>query len=133
MLSKAGVATRMPIKDMDRAVRFYTEVLGGELQMRGEGEMKDYWASVRLGGQEFWLITPKKRERRDLAYTAFLVKNIKRTVEGLSRNGVKFDTDTPMTSGAKIEGPIAYYLFGAAATFQDGEGNRLMLWQQAGN
>ncbi|MGI0079995.1 MAG: VOC family protein [Nitrososphaerales archaeon] len=45
-LSKAGFATFVLIRDMDRAIKFYTKTLGGRLQMRAEGEMKDSWASV---------------------------------------------------------------------------------------
>jgi catechol 2,3-dioxygenase-like lactoylglutathione lyase family enzyme len=60
MFSKAGYATLLPVKDMDRAIRFYTEALGGKLTYRGEGEMKDFWASVKLGKEAFWLIAPEK-------------------------------------------------------------------------
>jgi len=53
MLSKADFATFVPIRSMDRAIKFYTKTLGGSLNMRAEGEMKNYWASVNVGKQEF--------------------------------------------------------------------------------
>ena len=39
-------ATLVPVRNMDRAVKFYTESLGGKLLHRMEGDMKDFWASV---------------------------------------------------------------------------------------
>ena len=43
MVSKVRVATLMPIKNMDRALKFYTKSLGAKLRTRGEGDMKDGW------------------------------------------------------------------------------------------
>ena len=48
----------MPIRDMGRAIKFYTKSIGFKLAMRGEGEMGDGWASLTLGSAEFWLIAP---------------------------------------------------------------------------
>jgi catechol 2,3-dioxygenase-like lactoylglutathione lyase family enzyme len=131
MASKAKVAILMPIKDMDRAIGFYTKALGGELLMRADGEMKDGWASLKVGAQEFWLIAPSKREKRELAYTTFQVKNIKGFVADLMKQGVKFDKAEKVSKETRVEGPIAYEPFGAAAFFKDSEGNVLMVWQNA--
>lgn len=90
MLSEAGFATLVPIRDMGRAIKFYTRTLGGRLMMRGLDEMKDYWASVRIGKSDFWLIQPQKREKRELAYSTFIVKDIRRTVKCLKGKGVRF-------------------------------------------
>jgi catechol 2,3-dioxygenase-like lactoylglutathione lyase family enzyme len=129
MFSKAGYATLVPIKDMDRALRFYTEKLGAKLTYRGEGDMKDYWASVKLGKEDFWLITPEKREKRELAYSAFLVKDIKGAVKELKGKGVKFLPGEKMGEESKVEGPITFEPSGASAFFKDSEGNLLMVWQ----
>ncbi len=99
--SEAGFATLIPIRDMDRAIGFYTEALGGKLMYRGEGEMKDYWASVKLGGQEFWLISPQKREKRTLAYSTFLVKDIKAVVSELKKKEVKFQRAEKMSKESR--------------------------------
>jgi len=131
MLSKSSYATIMPIKNMDRAVKFYTETLGGKLGMRMEGEMKDFWASVSVGKAEFWLVTPETKEKRALAYSAFMVDNIKSTVAGLKAKGVKFQKGEKMGKESRVEGPIVYESFGANAYFKDSEGNLLMLWQNA--
>lgn len=131
MLSKADFATLIPIKNMDRAIKFYTDALGGKLNMRGEGEMKDSWASITISKEEFWLIEPEKSEKRELAYSTFIVKNIKETVSGLKQNRVKFLAAEKMGPDTKIEGPIAYAPWGASAFFKDSEGNLMMIWQNA--
>jgi predicted enzyme related to lactoylglutathione lyase len=131
MLSKSGFATITPVRNMDRAIRFYTKTLGGSLNMRAEGEMKNFWASVNVGKAEFWLVKPEKHEKRDLAYSTFVVKDIKKTVVGLKRKGVRFLRAEKMSPDSKIDGPISYSPYGAAARFKDSEGNLFMLWENA--
>lgn len=97
--------------------------------MRGEGEMRDSWASVTIGKEEFWLVEPQKWEKRELAYSAFVVKDIKKTIAGLRKKAVDFHPAEKMGEETKIEGPIAYSPWGATAFFDDSEGNLLMLWQ----
>ncbi len=128
-LSEARVATLIPIRNMDRAIKFYTKTLGGKLLYRGQGQMKDSWASVKVGRSEFWMITPQERERRSLAYTTFLVKDIKTVVKELRDKGVRFQQAERMSKETRIEGPIAFDPFGASAFFKDTEGNLLMIWQ----
>ena len=48
--------------------------------MRVEGDRRNYWASVKFEKAELWLVKPEKREKRDLAYSTFIVNDIKRTV-----------------------------------------------------
>ena len=129
MFSKSGYATIVPVRNMSRALKFYTEALGGKLVYRGEGDMKDYWASVKVGREEFWLTAPEKREKRDLAYSVFLVKDIRAAVKELQGRGVKFQPAEKMSEETKVEGPIAHEKFGSAAFFKDSEGNLLMVWQ----
>ncbi|MGC2288365.1 MAG: VOC family protein [Thermoplasmata archaeon] len=129
MLSKAQLATLIPVTQMNRAIKFYTKALGAKLTYRGRGEMRDFWASLRLAQTEIWLITPQKREKRTLAYSTFLVKNIKATVKDLARKGVKFRRAEKMSPETKIDGPIAFESVGASAFFKDSEGNLLMIFQ----
>jgi catechol 2,3-dioxygenase-like lactoylglutathione lyase family enzyme len=133
MLSKASFATLTPVKNMDRAIKFYTKTLGGRLLMRAEGEMKDMWASVRIGKEEFWLIrsTDQQGKKPDLAFSTFIVKNIKSEVANLKKKGAKFDTPETGEWTKKVEGPIAYDPVGATAFLKDSEGNLLMLFQSA--
>jgi catechol 2,3-dioxygenase-like lactoylglutathione lyase family enzyme len=129
MLANARLVTMIPIRNMNRALKFYTKVLGGELVMRGTGEMKNFWAALKLGSSDVWLISPSKREKRTLAYQNLIVKNIKGAVKKLQQHGVKFDKPDRPGPGGHVEGPIVYETFGAAAFFKDTEGNLLMLWQ----
>lgn len=131
MLKNAGFATLIVIRDMSRAIKFYTNTLGGKVQMRATGQMKDSWASVKLGQEEFWLVNPpgRRQKKPDLAFNAFIVKDIKETVSGLKKKGVRFQRAEKMDSNTKVDGPIAYDAFGASAFFNDSEGNLLMLWQ----
>jgi len=128
-LSGAGFATLVPIRNMGRAIRFYTRTLGGKLLMRAEGEMRDSWASVKIGKSDFWLISPERQERRALAYNSFIVKDIRKTVRNLKAKGVKFQRAERSGSETEIEGPISFNPWGAAAFFKDSEGNLQMLWE----
>lgn len=124
-------ATLIPVRNMDRAVKFYTSTLGGELLQRMEGEMKDFWASVKVSGSELWLVSPEEREKTELAYSVFIVDDIKGVVAELKRKGVKFNRGEKMSKESRVEGPIAYDSTGATAFFKDSEGNLLMLFQGA--
>ncbi len=129
--SKANFVTLIPILKMDRALKFYTKTLGGKLIYRGAGQMRDFWASLKLNNKEIWLITPEKREKRNLAYHSFVVKDIKGVVKELKRNGVNFERAEKMGEGSRIEGSITYQQYGASAFFKDSEGNLLMVWQNS--
>ncbi len=120
--------TFIPIRNMSRAVKFYTKTVGGKLITRGTGKMKDFWACVRFGKDDVWLIAPQKREKRTLAYCTFVVRNIERFVKGLQEKGVKFQRPDRMSWETKVVGPIAYDPSGAAAFFKDSEGNLMMIW-----
>jgi predicted enzyme related to lactoylglutathione lyase len=128
-LSDSRLATLVTVKDMNRAIKFYTKSLGGKLRYRGEGAMKDTFASVKVGRSEFWLIVPDTREKRTLAYSTFLVKDVRSVVKDLRSRGVKFHRAERTSKETKVEGPIAFDAFGAEAFFADSEGNELMIWQ----
>jgi catechol 2,3-dioxygenase-like lactoylglutathione lyase family enzyme len=129
MVTGPRMVTLIPIRNMDRAIRFYTKILGGKLGDRADGPMKNYWASLRVGGAEVWFVAPQQREKRKLAYQTFLVKDIRKYVADLKRRGVKFGKAERMNKETKVEGPIAFDSFGASAFFKDSEGNMLMAWQ----
>lgn len=129
MATNARFVTLIPIRNMDRAIKFYTKTLGGRLQMRADGPMKNYWAALKIGGADVWFVDPGEREKRKLAYTTFEVKNIRRYVKALQAKRVKFQAAERMDKETKVEGPIAFDRFGASAFFKDAEGNLLMVWQ----
>ena len=122
--------TFVPVKKMDRAIMFYTEGLGGKVTSKGEGDMEDSWASLKVGKTEFWLIKPESWEKRELAYNAFVVDDIKAVVADLKKRGVKFSRGR--RSSTRTPDSMAQYSrheWGAEAFFNDSEGNLLMLWE----
>ena len=129
MASKLQWVTLIPIRNMNRAIKFYTKVLGGRVTARGRGSMRNFWASVEVGDSPLWLVAPEKLEKRTLAYSLLLVRNIKSTVTRLKSRGVKFKRAARASEETRMEGPIAYESFGASAFFKDSEGNLLMVWQ----
>lgn len=129
MASGSRLVTLVTIRNMNRAIKFYTKALGARMGERAPGAMRDMWASVSLFGSDVWLIAPERWEKRELAYSMIVVKNIKAAVKRLQGNGVKFQKAEKSSKETRIEGPIAYESFGASAAFKDSEGNLLMVWQ----
>lgn len=131
MAADAKLVTLIPIKKMNRAIAFYTKALDAKILMRGDGAMKNFWAAAKVGGSEIWFTGSDTWEKRKLAYQTFVVKDIRRFVAKLKRRGVKFEKAERMGRETKVEGPIAFEMFGASAFFKDSEGNLLMAWQNA--
>ena len=129
MATGPRLVTLIPIRNMNRAIKFYSRAVGGRLKDRGRGRMRNFWASMKLGDGEVWFIAPEKFEKRTLAYSLLLVKNIRTHVRKLQKNGVKFRRAERMGPDTRLEGPIAFESWGASAFFQDTEGNLLMVWQ----
>jgi uncharacterized glyoxalase superfamily protein PhnB len=129
MASSVTFVTLVPVRNMSRAIQFYSKKLDGKVVMRGTGAMKNYWAAMRLAGHDIWLVTPDKPEKRSLSYTTLVVKNAKRYVQGLQKRGVKFEKAERMGPDTVVDGPIASNDYGASAFFKDPEGNLWMVFQ----
>jgi len=103
------------VKDQDKALDFYTNVLGFEKRVENPTPGGPRFLTVGLKGQDFQLVlwpgTPGQGQpfqgRSTAAYT----------IEMLKSRGVKFDTD------------VLEYPWGYVAVFQDPDGNRLQLRQ----
>lgn len=128
-ISSSRMVTLIQVKKMSRAIKFYTKVLGGKLLEGGRGEMKDFWASLQVGGTGVWLVGADKPEKKKLAYQAFLVKDIRSTVKELQKKKVKFERAERASKESRVEGPIGWEPWGGSAFFKDSEGNLLMVWQ----
>src|SRR4051794_12344382 len=123
MLQKVVYVTVF-VKNQDRALDFYTNVLG--FQKRADVPKPDgpRFVAVGLEGQDLSLVlwpgTPGQGQpyqgRSTAAYT-IETKDCRKTFETLKSRGVKFDTDV-------IEFPWGY-----VAVFQDPDGNHLQLRQ----
>ena len=126
MLEKVVYVTVF-IKDQDKALAFYTDVLGFEKRAENPTPGGPRFLTVGIKGQDFELVlwpgTPGQGQpfqgRSTAAYT-LETKDCRKTYEVLKSRGVKFETD------------VLEYPWGYVAVFQDPDGNRLQLRQGRG-
>ncbi len=110
------------VSDQDRALDFYTNVLGFEKRVEAPTPDRPRFLSVAVKGQDFELVlwpgTPGEAQPVDgripAAYT-IETRDIRKAFEALKSRGVKFDTG------------VLEYPWGYIAGFQDPDGNRLQL------
>lgn len=118
MLANAMAVAVLPAEDLERARRFYTEVLGLEEQDTGiEGH-----TIFQAGGDTKVLIYQRERTKAEHTTLEFVVKDIESVVKALTEKGVKFeqyDFDTLKTD----EMGIAALGDRKSAWFVDPEGN----------
>jgi predicted enzyme related to lactoylglutathione lyase len=123
MLEKVVYVTVF-VKDQDKALDFYTNVLGFEKRVDSPKPSGPRALSVGLKSQDLQLVlwpgTPGQGQpyqgRSTAAYTID-TKDCRKAFEELKARGVKFDTEV-------LENPWGY-----VAVFQDPDGNRLQLRQ----
>jgi catechol 2,3-dioxygenase-like lactoylglutathione lyase family enzyme len=123
MLEKVVYVTVF-VKNQDKALDFYTNVLGFEKRADVPKPDAPRFVAVGLKGQELLLVlwpgTPGQGQpfegRSTAAYT-FETKDCRKAFEALKSRGVKFDTE------------VLEYPFGYVAVFQDPDGNHLQLRQ----
>jgi catechol 2,3-dioxygenase-like lactoylglutathione lyase family enzyme len=121
-MRERGVYAAVFVSDQDRALDFYTNVLG--LEQRADNPTPDgpRFLAVGVKGQDFLLLlwpgTPGQAQpaqgRIPAAYT-IETADIRKAVDVLKTRGVTFETEV-------LEYPFAYL-----AVFQDPDGNRLQL------
>ncbi|MEU1402455.1 VOC family protein [Streptomyces sp. NPDC005728] len=125
LLARGRVATRLPAQDLDRARRFYTEVLGLEPVDERPGGLL-----YRCGGTDFAVFRSAGASPGTFTQMAWEVEDIEAVVAELRRRGVVFEEiDQPgfhtRDGIAEIDGN--YPSKGArgerAAWFRDSEGN----------
>jgi predicted enzyme related to lactoylglutathione lyase len=112
------------VKDQDKALDFYTNVLGLEKGIDNPTPGGPRFLTVGVRGQDFQLVlwpgTPGQGQpvfgRAYAAYT-IEVSDCRKMFETLKSRGVKFDTD------------VLEYPWGYVAVFQDPDGNHLQLRQ----
>jgi catechol 2,3-dioxygenase-like lactoylglutathione lyase family enzyme len=123
MLEKVVYVTVF-VKDQDKALDFYTNVLGFEKRADVPKPNAPRFVAVGLKGQDLLLVlwpgTPGQGQpfegRNTAAYT-LETSDCRKAFAALKSRGVKFDTD------------VLEYPFGYVAVFQDPDGNRLQLRQ----
>jgi catechol 2,3-dioxygenase-like lactoylglutathione lyase family enzyme len=134
VLKNAGVATRLPTQDLDRARRFYAEKLGLEPADERPGGLL-----YRCAGGEFSLFGSAGAAPGTFTQMAFEVDDLEATVAALKERGVVFEeVDLPglrtVNGIADIAGnyPIKGAAGERAAWFRDSEGNMLGISQPVG-
>ena len=135
MLKNAGVATRLPTQDLERARRFYAEKLGLEPADERPGGLL-----YRSAGGEFALFGSAGAPPGTFTQMAFEVDDLEATVAALKERGVVFEkVDLPGLRTVDGIADIAgnYPSKGAtgerAAWFRDSEGNMLGISQPVGS
>lgn len=122
MLRDAAPSTILPVRDLDRARRFYADALG----LQPVGLQRDGKFVFRLaGGGELALIPKPEGTKAEHTALSFRVADIRAAVAGLESRGVAFaDYDLP---GLKTVEHVCVLGSEKAAWFGDGEGNILCL------
>lgn len=111
----------LPVKDMDRARRFYGEQLG----LAAVGGKPDGKFVYRCGGTEIALFPKPEGTKAQHTALSFRVDDIGAAIATLKARGVTFaDYDFP---GLKTVGHVCVLGAEKAAWFEDTEGNILCL------
>lgn len=106
-------------RDLDRAVKFYTEVLGLTCRVQA----KD-WAGIAVGDAEIHLYKDGGVSENVELY----VDDIDAEVMRMKEKGVKFISGMGKPSAVSVdENTITEFPFGRLAYFKDSEGNELAL------
>jgi predicted enzyme related to lactoylglutathione lyase len=116
------VYTSVFVSDQDRALDFYTNVLGLEQGADNPTPDEPRFLTVGVKGQDFQLVlwpgTPGQAQpvqRRIPAAYTIETGDCRAAFEALKSRGVKFETE------------VLEYPWGCIAVFQDPDGNRLQL------
>ena len=119
MLASSPVAVTLPAVDIDRAKKFYTEVLGLKLI-----DLEEYQGIAMFEAGKGTQIVFYEREGTKAEHTAatFAVEDIEAVVDGLTRKGVVFE-QYDMDELKTDERGIATIETAKAAWFIDTEGN----------
>jgi predicted enzyme related to lactoylglutathione lyase len=125
MLTKSPTTTMLPVSDMDRAVRFYSDTLG----LEERATTPDGGHVFAAGSDAIGLLPAEAGAQSGHTVLSFEVTDIEAEIRDLEGRGVTFaDYDTP---GLKTVGHIADMGGERAAWFADSEGNILCIHQPA--
>ena len=126
-IATAQVTCMLPVKDLERARRFYEECLG----LEAGAAKPDGKFVYRCGGTEIALFPKPEGTKAEHTALSFRVDDIARSIEVLKARGVTFaDYDFP---GLKTEGHVCVLGSEKAAWFEDTEGNILCLHEDMGS
>jgi catechol 2,3-dioxygenase-like lactoylglutathione lyase family enzyme len=121
MLSDSAVTTMLPVKDIDRARKFYE----GRLGLTPGGFKPDGKFVYAVGGSTLALFPKPEGTKADHTALSFRVPDIAAAIQALKRAGVVFeDYDFP---GLKTVDHVCVLGAEKAAWFMDTEGNCLCI------
>ncbi len=121
MLTNASITTMLPVRDIDRARRFYEDCLG----LEPGGFRPDGKFVYAVGGSTLALFPKPEGTRADHTAISFRVPDIVASIETLKRAGVVFENyDLP---GLKTVDHVCVLGAEKAAWFKDTEGNYLCI------
>jgi catechol 2,3-dioxygenase-like lactoylglutathione lyase family enzyme len=121
MLADNVPTTILPVRDLERARRFYADALG----LRPVGLKPDGKFVFHLAGGELALIPRPDGTKAEHTALSFRVADIRAAIAELEQRGVSFaDYDLP---GLKTVAHVCVLGSEKAAWFGDGEGNILCL------
>jgi catechol 2,3-dioxygenase-like lactoylglutathione lyase family enzyme len=116
---KAVKFASIPVRDQDRALRFYTEALGFQVATDQPFDDRQRWIELRIPGADTRLVlfTPDGHEGRvgTFSNVTFLADDVVRTYHELAARGVEFLGEPEVAA------------WGTAARFKDPEGNTFVL------
>jgi predicted enzyme related to lactoylglutathione lyase len=123
MLKKV-VYVALLVSDQDKALDFYTNVIGLEKRVDSPTPAGPRFLTVGVKGQDFELVlwpgTPASAELGSAVYT-IEVEDIRMAFETLKSGGVEFEPPE-----------ILEFPWGSVARFQDPDGNRLQVREGRG-
>lgn len=123
MLAEAEVVLQVPVVDLERALEFYTHVLGLKRY-----DMPSLGGIALLGaGHTQLMLYQREATTADHAIAAFVVDDLDATVDSLTQRGVVFENYVLSDLVATDERGIATMGPAKAAWFKDTEGNILAL------
>lgn len=109
----------IPVRDQDRALRFYTEKLGFRVFTDQQFSEKQRWIELSIPGAETGIVlfTPDGHEDRigTFVHTSWEVDNLEKTYAELLEKGVEF------------AGPPQKQPWGSFVMLKDSEGNQIVL------
>ena len=125
MLKGAKAVTMLPVVDLDRARRFYQELLGLTLVATGLSGPLNPGALFEAAGETQIYLFQRPATRADHTVVSFLVNDIESVVAALKSKGVEFeDYDTEQL---RTFNSIARFGVLKGAWFMDSEGNNIEL------
>ncbi|HYK08634.1 MAG TPA: VOC family protein [Candidatus Eisenbacteria bacterium] len=86
MLSDFPIAPTIPVTDLERAKKFYTEVLGLTVDKENPGGI-----SFNTGGDTKLYIYKRGPSKADHTLASFVVKDVEAEVDALTKKGVVFE------------------------------------------